>query len=266
MSALRRACFDIETSPQSLDRLQGIIPVFNPDDVKVGNLTEPKRLEKIEKARLEHMTRFQRSAALSAITGEIVAIGVLQEVEAGKPPVIELLVDREDLVLRSFFQIFEESQVKTPTQWLGYYIRNFDIPFIIRRAWKHGIMLPRGFAGKFLPPMFTDLYDTWRLMEYPPEAIPLDTIARFFAVGAKTGNGAQFHELFRSDRPAALEYLKNDLWLCWKLAACMGAFWTPEIAKAIQERRAEAAMQAACDRADEALDQARGATGEIEFL
>ena len=266
MNAIRRAVFDIESGPQSLDRLQGIIPAFDPDNVKIGNLGEEKAKEKIEKARAEHMTRFQRSAALSAVTGEILAIGIMREVEPSKPPVFELLIDREDLILRAFFAIFAESQKKHPTQWLGYYIRNFDLPFIIRRAWKHGIMLPEGFQGRSLPWQFTDLYDTWRLMEYPPENISLDTIARYFGIGAKTGNGANFHELIRMDREAAIAYLKNDLWLTWKLAGVMGAMWTPEQVKTIQERRAEAAMRAAGDRADDALKAVRSEAGEIEFL
>lgn len=214
-----------------------MIPAFNPEDVKVGNLGPDKAKEKIEKARAEHMTRFARSAALSAITGEILAIGILREMDSIKPPVVELLVDREDRIIRNFFAIFEDSQKGAGTQWVGYYIRNFDLPFLVRRAWKHGVYVPDGFRGKFLPPMFTDLYDIWRLMEYPPERIGLDTLARFFAIGAKDGDGAQFHELLRHDKTAAIEYLKNDLWLTWKLAASLGAFWTPEQAKAIQERR-----------------------------
>jgi hypothetical protein len=230
---MRKAVFDIETGPQSIDRLQGMIPAFDPETVKIGNLGEEKAKEKIERARAEHMTRFQRSAALSAISGEILAIGVMREVDSTKPPILELLVDREDLVLRAFFQIFTESQKKDPTQWVGFYIRNFDLPFIIRRAWKHGIGVPDLMIGRYLPIVFTDLFDTWRLCEYPPDRIGLDTLARFFEVGAKTGDGAQFHELLRHDREAAITYLKNDLWLAWKLAASMGAFWTPDQAKTV---------------------------------
>jgi hypothetical protein len=230
---MRKAVFDIETGPQSIDRLQGMIPEFDPETVKTGNMGEEKAKEKIEKARAEHMTRFQRTAALSAITGEILAIGIMREVDPGKPPIVELLVDREDLVLRSFFQIFTESQKNNPTQWVGFYIRNFDLPFIIRRAWKHGIGVPDLMLGRYLPIVFTDLFDTWRLCEYPPDRISLDTLARFFEIGMKTGDGAQFHELLRFDREAALQYLRNDLWLAWKLAASMGAFWTPDQAKTV---------------------------------
>ena len=239
---LRRCCFDIETGPQSLDRLQGIIPAFDPFEVKLGNMKDEAKIkEKVEKARAEHMTRFARSAALSAVTGEILAIGVLREVDSVKPPVLEILATREDLredlIIRTFFGILEDSQRGAGTQWVGYYCRNFDLPFLIRRAWKHGITVPETFRGKFLPPMFTDLYDVWRLMEYPPERISLDTLARYFGIGAKNGEGAQFHELFRHDKQAALEYLRNDLWLTWKLASALGAFWTPEQAKARQEGR-----------------------------
>ena len=265
MSTIRHSIFDIESGPQSLDRLQGIIPAFDPDNVKIGNLGEEKAREKIEKARAEHMTRFQRSAALSAVTGEILAIGIMREVEAGKPPVFELLIDREDLILRAFFAIFAESQKKHPTQWLGYYIRNFDLPFIIRRAWKHGIMLPEGFQGRSLPWQFTDLYDTWRLMEYPPEAIRSIRLRDISEWVRRPGTALNFHELIRLDREEAIAYLKNDLWLTWKLAGVMGAMWTPEQVKTIQERRAEAAMRAAGDRAD--VEEAKGAAPDgIEFV
>ena len=225
---IAKAVFDIETGPQSLERLAGIIPPFNSDDVKVGNIKDPEKIaEKIKKAEAEHMTRFQRSAALSPITGEILAIGIMREEKPGQPPTMERLVEREDILIRVFFQAYQESQKKMNTQWVGFYIRTFDLPFIIRRAWKHGIGIPDGFLSRFLPPMFTDIFDVWRLMEgYQADRLSLDTLARYFAIGEKTGTGAMFHELLRHDKKAAAEYLRNDLLLTWRVADALGAFWT----------------------------------------
>ena len=41
--------------------------------------------------------------------------------------------------------------------------------------------------------------------------VSLDKVAKFFGVGEKTGNGAQFWELYNTDKEAALAYLTNDV-------------------------------------------------------
>ena len=48
--------------------------LFNPDDVKLGNVKDPSKVEaKIEEAR----EAFVKKAALNAETGEILAVGIL---------------------------------------------------------------------------------------------------------------------------------------------------------------------------------------------
>ena len=43
------------------------------------------------------------------------------------------------------------------------------------------------------------------------ERIKLDTLAKYFGVGAKNGDGAFFSELYFDNKAAAIDYLYNDL-------------------------------------------------------
>lgn len=219
---MKNFIFDLETIPASTEQLQAIMPVFDPEEIKTGNMGPDKAAEKIEKARLEHANRFMRRAALSALSGQIAMLGIKTETETG-------IIDAEEPAIISYlFSLFEKN-CDTGAHWIGFNIANFDIPFLLRRAWLHRIKVPTGIVrGRYLTTFFTDLLQLWNGPERVAQFdVSLNDLALFFGVGMKTGNGANFGELLRYEPEKAKQYLANDLEITWKVAEAMGAFRRP---------------------------------------
>jgi hypothetical protein len=219
-------CFDIETSPLDDAMLDLLIPPFDPEEVKVGNMGAEKAKEKIEKLREQHFANFRRRAALSPLTGQVAAIGII----GPKPDERAVMIDSDEAdLIQTFFKFFSLS-ISNPAvrraHWIGFCIETFDLPFIIRRAWKLKIPIPEGLSiGRYLSPHFTDLAAKWRLSDFRGQSPSLAELASFFGLPAKTGKGADFAELLRYDRAAAHEYLATDLVITWRLADRLGAFY-----------------------------------------
>lgn len=82
---------DIETAPKSDAEIMALAPSFNADNVKVGNLKDPSKIEeKIEAARESHYDVIINKAALYAKYSNPVAIGYIHhdgniELDFGEP-------------------------------------------------------------------------------------------------------------------------------------------------------------------------------------
>jgi hypothetical protein len=221
---MKNYVFDIETVPLPTDQLQAIMPVFNPEEIKTGNLVDQEKINaKIEKARLEQFNRFMKRAALSALTGRVAMLGI-----KGPEDEIEISQGDEIGIIKHFLSFFER-QIEKGGHWIGFNIASFDIPFIVRRAWFHRIPIPYGIIrGRYLTSFFTDLLQLWTGSEYSNQfEVSLNDLAQFFNVGLKSGDGADFGELLRYDPAKAKDYLTNDLEITWKVAAAMGALKRP---------------------------------------
>ena len=219
---VRNIAFDLETVPLATDELERLLPPFDESSVKTGAMGSEKAQEKIDKLRREHFQRFYSKAALDARTAEIKMIGVRDQdgsariIEGGEPDII-----------RQFFNLFDSDSLK---HFFGFCVAQFDIPMLVRRGWLHRIPIPYGLTrGRYLSGLITDLAEVWTLTERGQERFPvsLDDLARYFGVGQKRANGAQFHEILRYKPDEARTYLLNDLELTWKIAEAMGAIRGP---------------------------------------
>lgn len=82
---------DIETAPKSDAEIMALAPEFKPENVKVGNLKDPAKIEeKIEAARDSHYDDIISKAALNAKYSNPVAIGYIHhdgsiEMDFGEP-------------------------------------------------------------------------------------------------------------------------------------------------------------------------------------
>jgi hypothetical protein len=97
------------------------------------------------------------------------------------------------------------------SHWIGFNSNSFDWPFLVRRSMRYGLTLPM----EFYQPIkwqknLVDLMELWACGEFQ-KRISLDRLARYLGVGQKNGSGAFFHELWKTDKDAALEYLENDI-------------------------------------------------------
>jgi hypothetical protein len=221
--------FDVETGPLADGELSALLPPFDPAEVKTGNLKDPAKIaEKIAEAAANHRRDFFERAALDPLTGRVVAIGlqVYQSVPGGDAfdgdaTTVILGAADEAALLTSFWAAVRGDHGRL-NPLIGFNICLFDLPFLMRRSWKHGVKVPFGIRrGRYWGDQVVDLRDAWQLGDRQARG-SLDSIAKHLGVGAKNGDGKAFAELWRSDRKQAEAYLRNDLELTARVAKALG--------------------------------------------
>lgn len=201
--------WDAETAPLSDSYLDLICPEFSAP-------SNYKDEEKISQNIAEQKIKWKERAALSPLTGQVLCIGYkdldgsLQVIDGGGDEKA-LLTQWCDLV----------SLYKAET-FVGFNTHLFDIPFLTKRCWRHGIkpFMRPGVNMRHLE-NWVDLRDVWQMGDRQAEG-SLDAIAKFLGVGAKNGDGKDFHKLWQTDRDAAMLYLQNDLGLAHSIAEKLG--------------------------------------------
>lgn len=197
---------DIETGPADA------IDQFAPEIEAPSNYKDPA---KIEAYKAEKLREWKDSAALSAITGKVLAIGLRYQGEF-----IPLIGD-EATVIKEFWQRVTRNGAFI-ADLIGFNNASFDIPFLVRRSWKLGVDVPSTLVnGRYLNSRIIDLMQVWKCGDYQA-SVSLDKLARYLGVGEKSGSGAEFAALLATDKPKAIEYLANDLLLTEKCALRLG--------------------------------------------
>lgn len=211
--------FDIETGPLPENELTALLPPFDPAEVKTGNIKDPDKIAaKLAEAEANHRKEFFENAALDPLTGRVLAIGCLWP-ETGDFTVLDY--DDEVRLLKSFWDVCR-GEMGRIQQMVGFNSNSFDLPFLIRRSWKHRVQVPFGIRrGRYWGEEMIDLRDAWQLGDRQARG-SLDAIAKHLGVGAKNGSGAEFAQLWQSDRAKAIEYLRRDLELTAAVAKALG--------------------------------------------
>ena len=204
--------FDIETEPREMSDILAIAGEFDPASVKTGNYGPEKSREKIDKARSEYADNLFERAPLDARLGKVLAIGYLdREYNAFFCPSLEEERERLD----GFWSLWRNARHSGHT-FVGWNIHSFDLPFLIRRSWWQGVLVPgeltrltgNGFRSY---PGTIDLCRVWT--GDPREHCKLDDVARFFGLPGKRMKGADFWRQWRKggiDREEAEAYLRYD--------------------------------------------------------
>ena len=205
--------FDIETGPLPVDQLH--IPPFNPADVKLGNIKNPDLIaEKIQKAEESHTAEYIRNAALDALSGQVLCIGY--RFQHDKPAVLCSDADGEAVMLIQFWRLL--SDLERQPKLVGFNIKSFDLPFLIKRSWKHRIQVPYWLRqGRYWNDLVIDLREVWQLGDSRAHG-SLASICRHLGLGEKAGNGADFSLLWNTDRQAAIDYCLQDIKLTKQVA------------------------------------------------
>ena len=218
--------FDIETGPLPDEQLSPLIPEFDPSEIKCGNLKDPEKIAaKIAEAKELHEQEFVSKAALSAITGRVLAVGY-QSIENGRV-VIDDGKGEERTLLTNFWQRYEKCRGER-RRMVGHNCLSFDVPFMMRRSWTLDVAVPATVLdkGRWLDTsVFGDTMSLWAAGGR--DFVKLDLLARAFGVGAKTDGvgGGDFHKLWHGteqEKSKAIEYLKNDLEITARVAVKMG--------------------------------------------
>lgn len=193
--------FDIESGSQDEEVLKAQMPEFTP----AANLKDPEKIKADIEAK---KARYLSQAALSPMTGKVVAVGILQS--HGDPLLIH--GEDEERVVREAVEFITPLMVDR-VSCIGFNIHGFDLPFLRFRAMVHKI--PTRFWTRYTG----RAYWAEKFRDLLPELVMgrdfagynLDAVAKAFGLGGKTGDGAHFHETYKKDQKAALDYLLKDL-------------------------------------------------------
>ena len=127
----------------------------------------------------------------------------------------------EAALLREFWELTRGEMGRTH-RMVGFNTHLFDLPFLVRRSWKHRVQVPLGIRrGRYWGETMVDLRDDWQLGDRQARG-SLDAIAKHLGVGGKNGEGADFARLWQSDRAKAVAYLRNDVELTARVAEVLG--------------------------------------------
>lgn len=245
--------FDIETGPLSLDVIKQVTRPFksklkhpgefDPQSVKYGNTKDEglraKKLEECMKKHADEVANFEsklakeeqdywdgivESAALSALTGCVLAIGYGSD--AGETvDHIQAADGNEASLLDRFWTKFVKCKNQR-RKIVGFNIKQFDVPFLVQRSCMLRVDLPEGvMEGRYLSNTFVDLNDLWMAGSRGTNG-NLDEISRACNVGQKPDgvSGALFYELYsdESTRQKALDYAINDVVITRGIAIRLG--------------------------------------------
>ena len=223
-SMQHRIIFDIETGPLPTATLEKLLPPFDAAEVKLGNLKDPDKIrEKIQQAEKNHLGDFINTAALSPITGQVLAIGF--KVDDMPTRIIVATpgteIEMESEVIAAFWRLYHDAKddgYKCHPQMIGFNSNRFDLPFLIRRSWALRMHWPYELRnGRYWSPNCIDLREIWQLGDHQAGG-SLDAICRTLGLGQKNGNGALFYKTLAEDREAALAYARNDVEMTARLA------------------------------------------------
>lgn len=220
--------FDIETGPLSEETLRSLYQEPTYEEFAANcdqRWKEETKREKFETAKVDGWAKFVDRAALSPVTGQVLAIGVRSD--SGKSAIVDCSGGNgnESKSIAAFWHKYEQCREKN-SQLVGFNIFGFDVPFLVRRSWLIGIDVPDSVfdpTGRYPDRLFVDLLARWRCGNRE-DSIKLDALARALGVGHKTEgvNGKDFHLLWAQDRAKAEEYLQTDLEITAKCAQRMG--------------------------------------------
>lgn len=198
---------DCETAALPEDQLALVKPDFQP----AKNLRDP---EKIKADVAEKEQAWRDRAALSPLTGQILAIGLMDSID-GKQAILE---GTELQTLPLFWWHWGKGG-----KFVGFNVREFDFRFAVTRSRLLDIPVPPDlFDGRYWSKSIVDLMDVFCCYSRDTAGYSLNAICKAMGLGEKNGSGKDFARLYSEDREKALEYLKMDLLLTAKLAARLG--------------------------------------------
>lgn len=212
---------DIETEPD-LEAAEAVRPDFAAlaREAAIGNRKDPEKIAQFYADKeIELRLAWQSRLALSPFTGRMVALLV------GKPGYSEILFADEvaggekALVQRAIWHIAREKRV------IGHNITGFDIPFVLGRAWIHGLDVPPGAMPDWRGYFPARIWDTcaWTQKIFG-ERFRLDRLCQIFGLPTKPlppgeKNSANFGQW---PRDVQREYAEHDLRVTTEVARRMG--------------------------------------------
>lgn len=198
---------DIETGPLPLEQLKRMTPKFEAP----SNYKDP---EKIQKAIWDQEAKWIEKAALSPMTGQLLAFGYKIR---GSGIQVWCQDEKGFVAEKDLIEVFWEEYRQLTMQgycFAGSNLIGFDFQFLKIRSHILGIELPPNItwarygteAGTF------DIQDWWNFCPgQNRDKTGLDAISKALGFAGKNGDGTLFHQMFKDDPEAAIQYLENDI-------------------------------------------------------
>jgi len=148
------------------------------------------------------------------LSGQVLCIGYRKEGQ--ETGVLSSNADGEAAMLRQWWALLNYYE-RTP-RLIGFNIKAFDLPFLIKRSWRHRIAPPYWLRqGRYWNDLVVDLREVWQLGDSRAHG-SLASICRHLGLGEKAGTGADFSLLWNTDRQAAIDYCLQDVRLTQAVA------------------------------------------------
>ena len=193
---------DIETGPGALCDIEPLLkpgkaPANYKDPEKIAAYLEEDRQKQIDQG------------ALEATTGVILCVTVAQG--DAEPEVFG--DDNEQGLVEETLRMMETAHADNGgIVFVTFRGHGFDLPFLIRRAWRYGIRVPKLLMQRFMRPTFVDLFEIYQCGNRD-QTISLDRFAKLCNIEGKNGDveAKYFHEAWKTNRPLANEYARQDV-------------------------------------------------------
>ena len=205
----------IETLAQPESVIRAKLPPFDPAKVKLGVLKDPDKIRaKLAEAEAEHGNDEVANAALHATTGTLAIVGFRHGEKVTQYHIGDMT--EAAIIEASFAEILRA--LDKGIVIAGYFVKGFDLPFIVGRAWALGIKVPSRVFNAIKPrypwsESIVCLQEVWLAgsgAQFGTRA-SLATVLRELGLPPKSGTGADFGALWASDPNAALQYNADDL-------------------------------------------------------
>lgn len=206
--------FDIETGPADDTHLQRMEPEFEAP----GNLKDPT---KIAAAIAEKKQAWRDGAALDALTGQVLAFGVLGASNESH------IVNGDELSIVSAGLAELRHHLMRNHYIAGWNIKGFDLPFLRKRAWVLGLPFPNIMGSRYRGrwywnPNCLDMLEEWQSGSGERKGQSLGQVSKLLGGPEKLGKGADYYKLTPQQR---VDYLQRDLEITAFVGKRMGLPW-----------------------------------------
>lgn len=183
---------DIETAPLPDERLAELEPEFEAS-------ASLRDLEKIAADIAAKRARWRRDAGLSALTGRVIALGWALDDQ----PATCIMWPEADLLSHLVGLLRGEDYIQATI--VGHNIESFDLPFLMRRGWAHGITLPPWLfsQGRVSRRAVCDTMLLWSLGDRE-NRISLPNLCRHLGIKPPVGDGAEVARQYREGETDAI--------------------------------------------------------------
>lgn len=201
---MRQLFLDCETSAVDESQLLPIMPDFKPS----GVLKDPEKIKADVAAKRQS---WLDDAALKPTTGRVIAISAAVD---DNPPEFHCSPDEKTMLDIAYHEIMET--IGLGGRIYGWNLFGFDAPFLAARLCIHGVPAFKSFTVNYRGRWswvenFTDPMQIWTGPYQRSDGASLKAVAYALGLGLKTGSGADFAALLKSDPIAAKEYSIRDV-------------------------------------------------------